>query len=464
MSAVPEAPRARGTTEALGAWIAGTRLEDLPADVVAHAKLCILDSLGCGLYGAKQPWGEISAEVGRALAGSGHATLWGRDTPTGPAEAAMANGTATHGFEIDDIHVASLYHPGAVTVPAALAVAEDRAASGATLLTAIAAGYEIGIRLGMCAGIPHKMRGYHMTATVGCIGASAAVASLLGLDATGATDALGIGATQSGGLYAARMGAMAKRLHAGRAAQAGVLAGCLAERSFTGIRDALEAPFGGFMSTMADGGDLGGMTDGLGAHWELLAVGFKPYAACASTHTTIDALDALMADGLRPDNLETLTVHMSKAGTTNVGWPYKPNGLIAAQMNGFYTAAVKLLDGDAFIDQYREDRIADPAILKLIEKIDILHDPALDEGGPAKRHAVRVEARQTDGNVMSTFVEQRRGSVHHPLSRDEILTKFRRTAGAALPEDAVGALAEQVLGDLETMADVRSLGLLMTGA
>jgi hypothetical protein len=77
---------------------------------------------------------------------------------------------------------------------------------------------------------------------------------------------------------------------------------------------------------------------------------------------------------------------------------------------------------------------------------------------------VRVEARQTDGNVMSTFVEQRRGSVHHPLSRDEILTKFRRTAGAALPEDAVGALAEQVLGDLETMSDVRSLGLLMTGA
>ena len=215
----PNAAAADGATATLARWTAGLRFDDIPDEVIGHVKLCLLDSLGCGLFGALQPWGRIATEVAVELAGDGPSSLWGTNRRTGAGEAALANGTACHGFEIDDIHLTSLIHPGAVTVPAALAVAEARGLSGKALIAAIVAGYEVGLRVGICAGVTHGVSGFHPTGTVGCVAAAAAVANLLGLGAEAATDALGIGATQAAGLYSARTGAMAKRLHAGRAAQ-----------------------------------------------------------------------------------------------------------------------------------------------------------------------------------------------------------------------------------------------------
>src|SRR5262249_30347064 len=149
-----------------------------------------------------------------------------------------------------DAHVSSSLHPGAVTLPASLAIAEAKGASGADLMLALAAGYEVGLRIGVCAGITHSTSGYHVTGTAGAIRAAAAAASLLRLRPLQAAHALGIGATQAAGLYAARMGAMTKRFHAGRASQSGVLGAYLAERGFSGSLDEIEAPFGGFMSTL----------------------------------------------------------------------------------------------------------------------------------------------------------------------------------------------------------------------
>ena len=457
----PSAHEGEGATAVLAGWTARLRFEHIPAGVLAHIKLCILDGLGCGLFGSRQPWGRIATEVAAELAGDGPSSLWGTKRRTGPAEAALANGTAGHGFEIDDIHVTSLIHPGAVTIPAALAVAEARGVSGKALITAIVAGYEVGLRVGICAGVSHGVSGFHPTGTVGCLAAAAGVANLLGLDGEAATDALGIGATQAAGLYSARTGAMAKRFHAGRAAQSGVIAAMLAEKGFTGSREVLETPFGGFISTMSQNTDLTPLTDGLGERWETLKVGFKAYAACASAHTTIDALDRLMARGLTADNLDRLRIFMSRVGSKNIGWEYRPAGVIAAQMNGFYTAAVKLLDGDAFIDQYKDERLEDPAILALIDRIEILHDPALDAGGAAKRHAVRVEARLADGAVLEEYVEQRRGSPDHPLTAAELEDKFRRTAGAVLNATAVEELM-RLVASLEESERLDRLGDLLT--
>src|SRR5690606_28534623 len=158
------------------------RFEAIPSEVIEHAKLCLLDGLGCGLFGSTQPWGRIAAELARDLSGGGKAVLWGSADSASPADAALANGPALHGFEIDDIHLRAMLHPGAVTIPAAVALAEARAGSGKQLLTAIVAGYEIGCRVGICAGTAHTLRGYHSTGTVGCLGSAAAGASLLGLD------------------------------------------------------------------------------------------------------------------------------------------------------------------------------------------------------------------------------------------------------------------------------------------
>jgi 2-methylcitrate dehydratase PrpD len=450
-----------GATARLGAWASSLSYDDIPREVIEHAKLCLLDALGCALYGSTQPWGRIAAEVAVELSGGGTASLWGHAGTASPADAALVNGTATHGFEIDDIHVRSLMHPGAIAIPAALALGESRGTDGRRLLAAIVAGYEVGLRAGICAGIPHCMRGFHPTGTAGCPGAAAAAAHVIGLPPEQSIHAIAIASTQAAGLYSAvRTGAMTKRMHAGRAAQSGVMGALMAERGFTGSPDALEASYGGFMSTLSENQDLAPFVESLGREWETAQTGFKAYAACASAHTIVDALDAMMKQGLNRDNLEHLTIGMSEVGVNNVGWEYRPTSVVGAQMNGYYTAAVKLHDGEAFIDQYREDRIADKAVLDLIPRIEIRHDPALDAGGAAKRHAVKARARAADGRIWEQYVEQRRGSPQHPLGRAELEAKFRRTAGAALAPETVGQLID-VIFSIERADDVRALASLL---
>jgi len=426
----------------LGEWVSGLKLADIPQNVADHLKVCLLDSLGCGLFGAAQPWGAFAGNVAVSMSRGGVSSLFIRTEKVSPADAALANGTAIHGFELDDAHVSSSHHPGAVTVPAVLAVAEARDASGADALVALAAGYEVGIRIGVCAGVSHSTSGFHVMGTVGTFGAAAAAAHLLKLSPSQTAHALGIGGTQAGGLYSARTGAMTKRFHAGRASQSGTLAAFLAEQGFTGSLDVVEAPFGGFMSTMRGQFAPETILQDLGARWEVALVGLKPYASCASSHTIVDSVRDLRRRGLTADSLARLTIRMSKKGQLNVGWRYQPGDVIAAQMNGYYIAAVTLLDGDAFIEQFAEGRLADPKILDLLPRIEILHDPELDRGGASKRHAVQVDAALRNGRTMSVSVEQRRGSVDHPLSATEAEQKFRRLAATSLLESEV----DEVIG------------------
>ena len=447
--AKPEIP----VTSRVSGWISSLRRSDIPAPAWAHAKLCLLDGLGCALFGSQQPWGRIAADTALELSPGGRASLMGREARCGVDAAAMANGTATHGFELDDIHLKAAMHPGAVTIPAALALAEAYRKTPAQFLTAIVAGYEIALRIGMAIGLAHGLRGHHTTGTVGTLGAASVGANLLGLDAERTSDAIGIAATQAAGLHGARTGAMSKRFHAGRAAQSGILAAVLAMRGMTGSRTALEQPFGGFFSTLCDEVDYDMVTAELGSRWEIMEVGFKAYASCGSTHTTIDAIDHLMKRGLTAGDLKELRVFMSRKAVSNVGWKYVPGGVVAAQMNGHYTSAVKLLDGDVFVEQFAESRLADPRTLALIERIRISHDPVFDAGGAGTRHAVRVEAELTSGKVLTEHVEQRRGSSRFPLTRTDIERKFRGLAKVALPAES----AEKILGLVEKLDELDSM-------
>jgi 2-methylcitrate dehydratase PrpD len=273
--------------------------------------------------------------------------------------------------------------------------------------------------------------------------------------------ALGIGGTQAAGLYSARTGAMTKRFHAGRASQSGVFAAYLAQQGFTGALDVLEAPFGGFMSTLRGQSDPGTILSGLGDHWETARVGLKPYAACASSHTIVDGILDLRRQGLTARNLAQLTIRMSKKGQLNVGWSYVPGEVISAQMNGYYIAAVTLLDGDAFIEQFAQDRLADRNILDLIPRIEITHDPKLDAGGAAKRHAVHIDAALKSGETLSASVEQRRGSADHPLSSAEVERKFRRLASTSLSSSDIDELMNVIQG-LERHLDLKQLISLLT--
>ncbi len=449
-------------TARLSQWISSLKRPDIPAPAWTHAKLCLLDGLGCALFGSQQPWGRIAAETAMDLAPNGRASLLGHGVRCGVDAAAMANGTAMHGFELDDLHLRATIHPGAVTIPAALALAEAYNKTPSAFLTAIVAGYEVGLRIGIAVGLGHGLRGHHGTGTIGTLAAAATGANLLGLSAEKTSDALGIAATQAAGLHGARTGAMSKRFHAGRAAQSGLLAAALAQRGFTGSRTALEQPFGGFFSTLCDTVDVHAACAELGERWEILDVGFKAYASCGSTHTTVDAIDHLMQRGLTAENLKELRVFMSRKAVSNVGWKYVPAGVVAAQMNAYYTSAVKLLEGDVFVEQFAEDRLADARVMALIDRIRIAHDPVFDAGGAGTRHAVRVEAELKDGKVWTENVEQRRGSSRFPLNRADIERKFRGLAKVVLPPASVEEVIEQV-DRLEEQDSMEPLVALLRG-
>ena len=229
-------------TRELARFAAELTYDKIPAPVIERIKLCILDSFGCGIFGSTLPWAKIVADFSKDLGGKRESAVWGRNFKVSAPNAALANGTAVHSFELDDLHKTSIVHPGSVVLAPALAMAESvGGCSGQEFLTAVIAGYEVAIRVGMSVGTSHLQRGFHPTGTNGTFGAGAAAGRILKLDADLMTHALGIAGTQAAGLMAAQYSAMVKRMHAGRAAQSGVYGALLAQR---GLRRLLQGDGG----------------------------------------------------------------------------------------------------------------------------------------------------------------------------------------------------------------------------
>lgn len=451
--------RTEGLTKRLGSWIASLACDDVPGPTREHLGICLLDTLGCGLFGSRKPWGRIASEVARDSAG-GPCSLWGTQAFSGPSAAAMANGTSVHGFELDDVHLSGQIHPGAVTVPPVLALAEARGASGRSLLTALAVGYEVGIRFGVASGRGHGLSGFHPTGTIGAVAAAAASARLLELDPERCAAALALGATQAAGLYAARQGGMIKRFHAGHAAAAGVTAALLASRGFTATADTIEAPFGGLFSSFGFDGDSDAVLRGLGTDWLADGVGFKIYATCASAQSIVEGVRQLRARGLSEETLQELDIRVGSIAASNIGWPYRPRDTTAAQMNGSFAAAVALIDDDAFVDQFDDARLSAPDVLSVIERIRISEDPEIEKGGLGLRHASRITARLRDGSELSTYNEQRPGGPGREIGRDRVTDKFRRLAAPVVGEPGAERLIE-LTGTMDSLESVSSIAAVL---
>lgn len=414
-------------TRDLAAFAANLQFEDLPDSVVDHSKKLILDSLGCGLFGATLPWTKMVAEMVIEEGSHSRATLYEQSARTSAANAALVNSTACHAYELDDIHKLSMFHPGSVAVPVALALGESEGkVDGRQLITAIVAGYEVSNRVGMAAGMPLFFRGYHPQGALGVFTGAATAARLLGLSPEQAHHALGIGGTQAAGLMAAQEGSMVKRLHSGRSAQSGVYAGLLARKGFTGIMDVVEAGYGGFLSTISGDPKPEHLTAGLGTVWETQNTGFKPYACVTSIHTALDGLRELMAaNKLTAADVKVLDVGLSPMTHLHCAWEYKSQGLTAAQMNLYFGIGAVAVDGDAFVAQYKEERLNDPRILNFIEKVNATVDPEIEKLGAKGRHAMRMKLHTQSGQVFETYIEHRRGSPENPLSWEDVERKFR---------------------------------------
>ena len=457
-------PYTRGIAE----FVSKLKYEAIPEEVRHRLKLLMLDSLGCALYGADLEWSRILQDKLSSVDTTRSCAIWGTNKKLSAPHAALVNGTQVQGFELDDVHRAGVLHVGAVVLPALIPLTEARAGmTGKEFLTAAAAGYEIGPRVGLCMGPAHIASGWHSGATLGVFSAAAGAARGLKLNTDKTVHALGIAGTQAAGLMAAQFGAMVKRMHAGRSSQSGLYGALFADAGFTGIVNVLESEYGGFCTTMSqskDQFDLNELTAGLGTTWQAMGVALKFYSCVGSNHTTLDAIRDMQAEKpFGAKDVKKVVVHGSEVTMEHVGWKYVPQGLTSAQLNLPYCVATWLLDGDCFVDQFTEAKVADPARMALAKKVEVMHDPEITKLGAKFRHKVHVETHLNDGTVMKRTVEAARGSEKHFATDAEIIEKFEKLAVKALPRAQVRKLRDAMMG-LEKLVDAGELARLLQRA
>jgi len=438
-------------TRAIAQFISQLRYDDIPNEVIERIKLLILDSLGCALYGSALEWSRILRATLAGLDVTKACRVWGTPELLSAPHAALVNGTLIQSFELDDVHRQGVLHVGAVTLPPLLAVTELRPGlSGRDFLTSAVAGYEIGPRVGKCMGPQHIGQGWHSGATVGVFSAVSGAAAALRLSSEQAVHALGIAGTQSSGLMAAQYGAMVKRMHAGRAAQSGLYGALLAQAGFTGIVDIFESPYGGFCSTFSRSNDrfnLDELSWELGRAWETMRISLKFYSCVGSNHTTLDAIRNMQnKTPFGADDITSIVVHGSQVTVEHVGWPYKPQGLVSAQLNLPFCVATLLLEGDVFVDQFTDAAVDDQRRIELSKKVSVLHDPAITARGANYRHMVRVDVHLKNGVKLEQAVETPRGSEASFASQAEIVGKFKKLATHVVSDAKADEVVNLVLG------------------
>jgi 2-methylcitrate dehydratase PrpD len=467
-TATDVAARPASYTQALAAYVSSVRYEDLPGEVRQRVPLLMLDGFGCGIFGSSLPWSTLMTDAVLDLGSSGEASLWGTGRKVSGDHAALLNGSYVQAFELDDYSRGGALHACALVLPAALAASGIRErVTGEELIAATVVGFEVGNRVGKCLGATRLTKlGWHTGAVIGPLAAAAAAGRILELDATRMEHAFGIAATQAGGLMSAGFGSMVKRMHHGRASQSGLYGAVMARRGYTGIESVFEQPYAGYCSTFtasSDLFDLDALVDGLGSEYRTLETCIKPYACCAKNHIPLDALAAIRAR--RPfalDELVEVRVACTLATKTKTGRSYVGTGSATeAQMNLGYALAVFLLEGDAFVEQYRPELLTDPEVMGLTRKIVVEHDESFDALGEGRRHHVNVEVELTDGTVLTQEADYAKGSPSMPLTNDEIVEKFDKLV-AGRPGSA--AEVKELVLQLATVTDVRELQEALTSA
>jgi 2-methylcitrate dehydratase PrpD len=422
---------------------------DPPPGARRAAARAVLDTIGVTLAGALEPVARVVQQV-VAPEGGGPCRVLGTAGTASPGNAALANGTAAHALDYDDMCFVSLAHPSAPLVAAAWAVAEASGASGRALLDAYVVGFELEGRLGRAMNPRHYQRGWHCTSTIGTIGAAAAASRLLGLDETRAGHALAIAASEASGLKE-NFGTMTKPLHAGLAARNGVLAAQLARAGLTASACAIEGSQGLLAAMDSERPSLAPFADDLGRRWEILETGItvKLYPSCAGTHPALDALlDLRRAERFTAADVERVEIGVDAIAPTILLYDRPSTGL-EGKFSMPFCAAAALVDGGVGIDTFDDGRVRDPQITAVQSRVSMQVDPTLDASAPALTQA-RVTVTLTNGRVMTALANGARGYPDRPASDDDLATKFLACAARALPD----ADARRLLERLRNLSDV----------
>jgi len=369
-------PAEPAVTAPLAEFSAGLKASAVPAHVLDVGKHCLLDWLGVTLAGASEPLSLMLTEQVLAEGGAPQATLVGSGHRVSATQAALVNGATGHALDFDDVLEAMIGHPTVPVLPVLLALAERDGYDGGAVLAAFAAGVETEARIGHLVGSSHYAKGWHATGTIGAFGAAAAAANLMGFDAEATARALGIAGTQAAGLKA-MFGTMCKPLHAGKAAQNGLLAAELARRGFTSRPDVLDCAQG-FTDTASTTAAPAAAIKDLGQTFHLPKVLFKYHAACYGTHPSIEAARSILRDpAFKADEVDRVEVKVEPACLKMCNIPTPTTGLEAkfSLRHNVGLALTGMADGSLGI--YDDDKISQPVVAAMREKVDVIASEAL---------------------------------------------------------------------------------------
>lgn len=431
----------KGLTMRFAEHVAGLAYENIPGEVTLKAKLILRDGVGNEMAASaiSEPANKVLVLV-KEWGGAPQSTIIGHGIKVPTPNAALVNAMMGHGIELDDAHGSGLIKAGSVLVPAAFALAELTGASGKDVITAVIAGYDLAIRIAKAINPGHRQRGYHTTGTVSAIGAAAMGAKMLGCKTEEIACAIGLACMQSAGIQSYLDDpCMAKPFSPGKSAYNGVLAAIMASRGFSGPKKALESREG-FFNAFTDSVRLDDLEDVLGHHFAIMEVGFKPHAACRYAHGPIDlAQDAYRHDGVRLDNVDGVTVHMSELAIRQASKVVCTN-LNAAMGSTQFGVALALASGRNGLKEYWDGyRRAD--VHAGMKKIELQKEPGFGLGG---RQAQIVIALKDGRSVTRSSVEPK-GEPTNPLSPEELEAKFQAMTTMVTDERHARGISDLVM-------------------
>ena len=433
-------------SKALATFVSELKIGDIPQEVIARTEDLLVDWFGSAIAGKGSRPVETMTQFAQNMGGfntanPGSAEILINRQSSSPFLAALANAAASHVAEQDDVHNGSVFHPGTIVFPAALATAQTIGASGEDLLVAAVAGYEVGIRVGEFLGRSHY-KTFHTTGTAGTLAAAAAVGHLLKLNPTQMLHAFGSAGTQSAGLWEfLRDAADSKQLHTAHAASTGLMSAYLAQSGFTGAEHILEGKQG-LAAGMSSDADPSKLIDRLGSRWTIAETSFKYHASCRHTHPAADALlQVMLTHHLKPsdiDKVETL-VHQ---GAIDVLGPVTDPATVHQSKFSMGTVLALIAHYQFAGLQEFDQHFRDQAICAFRDRVTMILDPEVDSAYP-QRWIGKVKVYLNSGEVLEGRVDEPKGDPGNTLSRAEITDKAMRLAafsGGASPTEMSAAI------------------------
>ncbi len=427
------------------------------ASVEKEAHRTFLNWVGCAIGAAHHPTVAAALAAVQELSPSTQATILGRSEQVDIASAAMLNGITSHTFDFDDTHLKTIIHPAGPVASAALALAEHRGNNGRDVIDALVLGIDVSCRVGNMIYPDHYDRGWHITGSTGMLGAAAACARLLKLDAATTAMALGLAASQPIGVRE-QFGTMTKPFHPGGAARAGLMSALMAKHGFTASERAIEAPRG-LAQTYSAKCDWNEITDALGQRFEISCNTYKPFACGIVIHPSIDGcLQIRNAHGLRAADIEGIDLAVHPLVLELTGKRTPRTGL-AGKFSVFHACAAGIVFGQVGEAEFSDEVVLRADVMALRDRIEARVDDKIDEA------SADVAVTCKDGRTLHVFIEHALGSVQRPMSDADLARKIHGLVDPVLGTARADRLIEEC-ATLASAADVRTLTALarMTSA